>query len=108
MGVDFFALGQRIQRRRKSLGRTQENLAEAISVTTGYISQIERGITKINLETLSGIAEYLGCDIAAFLSDTATMSGSYLSGELEECAGRLSPQNRRTLIEIARVLEKTQ
>lgn len=108
MGVDFFALGQRIQKRRKSQKKTQENLAEAISVTTGYISQIERGITKINLETLSNIAEYLECDITEFLSDTITMSDNYLLEELEECTNKLSPQNRRTLIEIARILEKTQ
>ena len=53
MAVDFFTVGQRIQKRRKMLHKTQEQMAEALSVTVGYISQIERGVTKIRLDTLS-------------------------------------------------------
>ena len=46
MGIDFYAIGQRIQKKRKSQNRTQENLAEAISVTVEYVNQIERGSQK--------------------------------------------------------------
>ena len=108
MGIDYFALGQRIQKKRKSQNKTQENLSEAISVTVGYISQIERGITKINLETLSNIAEYLHCDIADFLSDTVKMSDNYLFEDFLEMLKKLSPYNRKILIEIAHTLEKNQ
>ena len=59
MAIDYVSLGKRIQARRKICNFTQENLAEKISVTVGYISQIERGITKVNLDTLSKIAESL-------------------------------------------------
>ena len=62
MAVDFFTVGQRIQKRRKMLHKTQEQMAEALSVTVGYISQIERGVTKISLDTLSEIAEYQDCN----------------------------------------------
>jgi transcriptional regulator with XRE-family HTH domain len=108
MSIDFYALGQRIQRKRKSQNKTQENLAEAISVTVGYVSQIERGITKINLETLSSIAEYLRCDITDFLSDTVKMSNNYLSEDFSDIIKKLNPSNRKILIEIAQVLEKSQ
>ena len=36
MSIDFYAIGQRIQKKRKSQNKTQESLAEAISVTVGY------------------------------------------------------------------------
>ncbi|MBQ3826264.1 MAG: helix-turn-helix transcriptional regulator [Spirochaetaceae bacterium] len=51
MSIDYRLIGQKIQTKRKTLHKTQENMAESISVTVGYISQIERGITKVNLET---------------------------------------------------------
>ena len=68
----------------KAQNKTQENLAESVSVTVGYISQIERGITKVNLEMLSNIAEVLGCDISEFLSDTVKLSNNYLFDEFNE------------------------
>ena len=96
MGIDFYALGQRIQRKRKAKNKTQEHLAEAISVT------------KINSETLSNIAEYLHCDIADFLSDTVKMSDNYLFEEFTDTLKKLSPHNRKILIEIAHTLENNQ
>ena len=95
-------------KKRKAQNKTQENLAESVSVTVGYISQIERGITKVNLEMLSNIAEVLGCNISEFLSDTVKLSNNYLFDEFNECIKKLSPENRKILIEIAKVLEKNQ
>lgn len=56
MSVDYAAIGQRIKGRRREQKRTQEWLAEQLQVSVGYISQIERGVTKVNLDTLSEIA----------------------------------------------------
>ncbi len=108
MSIDFYTLGQRIQKKRKSQNKTQENLAEAISVTVGYVSQIERGITKVNLETLSAIAEYLCCDISEFLSDTVKKTDNYLSEEFSSVLKNLNSNNRKILLEVAQVLEKNQ
>lgn len=99
MSINFHAIGQRIQKKRKSQNITQENLAEVLSVTVGYISQIERGITKINLETLSLIAEYLHCDITEFLSDTVKMSSNYLNEDFSSIIKNLSPYNRQCFTE---------
>lgn len=108
MSIDFYAIGQRIQKKRKSQNITQENLAEAISVTVGYISQIERGITKINLETLSQIAEHLNCEITDFLSNTVIDSDNYLADELSDLVKKLNSTNRKVLIEMAQILQKNQ
>ena len=84
MSVDYFTLGQRIQARRKSLKKTQEMLAEELSVTVGYISQIERGVTKVNLETLDEIAQLLGCTATDFLDGTTKTASTYLSEDLKK------------------------
>lgn len=59
MSVNYKLIGLRIQQCRKQQKKTQEMIAEYLNVTVGYISQLERGITKINLGTLDKIANYL-------------------------------------------------
>ena len=48
MNIDYKLIGERIKRMRKSNGITQEILAERLNVSIGYVSQVERGITKIS------------------------------------------------------------
>lgn len=108
MAVDFFTIGQRIQKRRKMLRKTQEQMAEALSVSVGYVSQLERGVTKISLDTLSEITEYLNCNFSELLDGTVVQSSSYLNDELKILKNNLSPANRKILSEIADILEKNQ
>ena len=55
MAVDFKLIGKRIQEKRKELKKTQEDLAEYLDVSVGYVSNMERGTTKISLTTLVNI-----------------------------------------------------
>ena len=48
--IDYCIIGKRIKKARKNLGLTQENLAEKISVSTNYLSKIDGGHEKPNLE----------------------------------------------------------
>lgn len=105
MAVDFFALGQRIQNKRKSLGKTQENMAEALQVSVGYISQVERGITKISLDTLSNICDFLDCSPAEVLEGTAPNNSRYMLNDLGEILKTLSHEKKKLLFEIAKVLQ---
>ena len=108
MAVDYISIGKRIQTKRKSQQKTQEALAEAISVTVGYVSQIERGITKVNLETMSNIAEVLGCDITDFLDGATKNSAHYLVQDLCETFNQLNANSKKTLLEISEILLKNQ
>ena len=56
MNVDYKLVGKRIQAARKQSGMTQETLAEKLDVSIGYVSQVERGVTKISLDLLAAIA----------------------------------------------------
>jgi len=100
MAIDFKLIGNRIKKRRRECGKTQEDLAADIYVSAGYISQIERGITKINLETLSEIADILNCDIADFISMSNLHSNDTLKNDFSILYNRLSIEERQMLYQL--------
>lgn len=54
--VNYAAIGQRVKKYRTKAHLTQSELAEALDVSTGYISQIECGHTQVSLNRLDSIA----------------------------------------------------
>jgi len=61
-------LGNAIRHRRKSLGKTLETVAQETELTTGFISQVERGISSPSLSSLMAIAASLQTSIEQLLS----------------------------------------
>ena len=49
-------LGQRLRARRKEIGKTLQQVATEASLTVGFISQIERGISTPSLASLYNVA----------------------------------------------------
>ena len=82
MNVDYKLIGERIKKTRKLNGITQDVLAEKLGVSIGYVSQVERGITKISLDLLGAISSILECDIASFITESVTNSSEYMESEL--------------------------
>lgn len=60
-------VGKRIQAVRKTLGLTQEGLAERAGVHAGYVSQIERGVRTPSAKILARLAEALRVPLSHFL-----------------------------------------
>lgn len=104
MKVDYSAIGGRIKARRKAQKKTQETLAESLSVSVGYISQIERGVTRVNLETLAEIAVELGCGLEALVTGVTGGQACYLDQELSERCGRMTGRQRQMLLEMADII----
>lgn len=98
MAIDYKFLGERIKSQRKAKGKTQENFAEYLNVSVGYVSQIERGITKVSLDRLMDISEYLDCNIAFLLNGRNSKDERYLATEFSELYQKLSISERRMLI----------
>lgn len=96
--VDYALIGARIKAKRKEKGITQEVLAEKLSVSVGYISQLERGTTKINLETLAKIAAVTNCEIADFVSGASAQSSLYAQAEFAACLQALDSKERTVLL----------
>lgn len=53
--MDYYAIGQRIRRVRKSKGWSQERLAELVGISVTHMSHIETGNTKLSLEVFNDI-----------------------------------------------------
>lgn len=61
-------LGKRIQRLRKSLGYTQEGLAELVKISRTHMGHVEQGIRSPSLETIERIAKVLKVKIKDLFS----------------------------------------
>lgn len=96
--IDYTLIGNRIKAKRKEKGITQENLAEKLSVSVGYISQLERGKTKISLDTLSKISDATDCDIADLIKDSSSESTVYAQEEFFTYLQKLNSNERAVLL----------
>lgn len=106
MKIDYIALGRRIQKARKQLGKSQSDMAEALSLSVGYISQIERGNTKVSLERLATIADFLCCDLTSLLVGLSPGVQNYLSIELQQFTDRFDERQLRMLLEMAAIISR--
>lgn len=106
MAVDYKLIGARVKSVRKQCGKTQERLAEELYVTVGYISQIERGITKVNLETLSEIAALLNCEVSYLVTGVQINNEQYLNSEIINKIEKLSPKEKQMVNEIVELILK--
>lgn len=55
---------------RKKLGMSAVELAAAIDVTPGFISQVENGKSGVSTDTAAKLARALGCTIDKLLGET--------------------------------------
>lgn len=101
MSVDYTAIGHRVKARRRELGRTQEWLAEQLQVSVGYVSQVERGVTRVNLDTLSEIAGYLECELGSLVTGISAGAPNYLDRELAEVLNQMNARQKSMLMEMA-------
>ena len=106
MNIDYKIIGERIKSERKIVGLTQELLAEKLGVTVGYVSQVERGITKISLDLLASISTILNCDIASLITESAIGSNNYISNDLIFKINELDFSKRKMLYDFIELLKR--
>ncbi len=106
MSIDYKLIGARIKTERKKLEITQEALAEKLNVSIGYISQVERGITKISLDLLGAISGALKCDIASLITESSPSNPNYLSCEITNEISKLSENKKKLAIEMIKLIDK--
>ena len=101
--VDYKAIGQRIKATRKQKRLTQENMAEYLDISVSYTSRLERGVEKINLETLVKIATLLEVPPSFLLDGVAKAENSdYLHNDLKEIIKTYSPSKTDLLLKISK------
>lgn len=95
--MDYISLGQRIKKERLVRGLTQEKLAEMVGVSTNFISQIERGKSKMSVQNFAALAEALGTSADSLLGNFGDVSGVRrpgLAGELLELLSKMTVSQR--------------
>lgn len=108
MSINYKLIGERIKIKRKEARLTQEQLAERLSVTVGYVSQIERGSTKPNLEMLSEICVILNCTLPYLTDGVITNKKDYLTEEINKKYAALNDKNKSLLMNIADLLQESE
>ena len=106
MNIDYKLIGQRIKEARQTKGFTQEQLAEKLDVSIGYVSQLERGVTKISLDTLAAVSTTLSTDITFFLSGSAIGGKNYMQNEFFDRFSKLAENDKRNILGFIDVILK--
>ena len=73
------SLGARLRARRKAIGKTMQQVADEASLTIGFISQIERGISTPSLASLYNVAKALDASVDMFVSQAPRRSHSVVT-----------------------------
>ena len=64
--MDNLDIGGKVQSRRKEQNITLKELSERTGLSTGFLSQFERGMTTIAIDSLQNIAKVLDMDMDSF------------------------------------------
>lgn len=59
--MDYKLIGRRVQRARKSMNLTQEQLSAMADISLSFLGHIERGARIMSIETLKKLAQVLKC-----------------------------------------------
>jgi transcriptional regulator with XRE-family HTH domain len=65
-------IGEKIKKRRKELGISQERLAEILGVTYQQVQRYENGTNRLNIENIQLVADILSVPVSYFFEDGKT------------------------------------
>jgi len=105
--IDYGLIGKRIQRARTTAGQTQEVLAERVRISTNYLSKVENGKEKPNLEMLAKISSAVDIPLTSLLADVVEGADTYLRGEMGALLKSCSVEQAKLIYEIAQCVVKS-
>lgn len=94
----FDRICQNIKHQRSLTGLTQEKYAEALGVSSQYISQIERGESTPSLKFLLTICDVFNYSIYALIPQTKTDSTDNLNAKMNAKFDSLSNAQKENII----------
>lgn len=94
-------LGRRIKRLRQAQEMTVQDLSKRSTVSAGYLSEIERGLSAVSVDKLMQIAEGLGIGVDSLLGETPEDAAGqvvvHIPAALSAAADQLNLTHRATL-----------
>ena len=107
MKTDYVLIGERIKFWRQQRSLTQEQLAEKVELTPGFISLIETGKKRASLETLLSICRALNITLNDLLVGNQINQTSDYNTEFSELTVKLNESEKRLVYEITKAVCKT-
>ena len=104
---DYSVIGRRIRNARIEQKLTQEELADKIDVSVAFMSRIERGNCKVNLNRLTQIAEILNVSPGYLLTGSNTASKDYLREDFRAVLDKCTPEQQRLIYAISELVSRT-
>lgn len=102
--VDYKVIGDRIKKKRLQQKMTQLRLSEELNVSPEYVSRIESGKAKINLEMLYKISYVLKVPPEFFIAGTSTKGRDYLSAEISDALKECTVEQTQVIEKIIKLI----
>lgn len=106
MSLDYNIIGKRIKNVRLEKNLKQEELADKLNVSVAFMSRVERGTSKINLNRLTQIAEILNVSPGYILTGSNIESKEYLKEEFRILLEKCTPEQQRLIYQISELVSK--
>ena len=110
MELDMQTIGSRIRERRKELNLTQQDIKAKSGISSGNISDIERGNRLPAASTLVQLAQVLECSVDYILTGFSSTQENFRTSTSEKSAvkllnlfSELSPEDQNELLMIAQI-----
>ena len=110
MQLNYYVLGQRIQKIRKNKRISQAVLSTMIDKSAGYISYLECGTKVMSLETFVGIANALEVSTDMLLNrqlSGVTETTKTTNAEAQEIFANCSPYETYVLLDVLKTTKNT-
>ena len=107
MKTDYVLIGERIKFWRQQRSLTQEQLAEKVELTPGFISLIETGKKRASLETLLSVCRALNITTNDLLVGNQIIKDTDYNTEFSELTVKFNESERRLVFEITKAVCKT-
>jgi len=105
MELNYYKIGQRIRKYRKSYHLSQEQLAEKVAISTTHMSHIETGSTKLSLFVLVKIAHALSVHTDSLLHDNPKITRTDLGDEILNLLDSCSTEDMYILLDTMKALK---
>ncbi|WP_160690094.1 helix-turn-helix transcriptional regulator [Clostridium sp. C2-6-12] len=102
--MDYIMLGKRIKEERLKLNLTQEQLAEAVNISTSYMGQIERGERNVTLDTLLRITYKLNVSVDYILNDYESLKSDAILNQFQQLLDGKSLANKQMALDVIRTM----
>ena len=107
MIFSYETIGRRIKEIRKKQGLTQLDLAERTDLSFTHISNVERGVKCISLETLINVANALNVTADVILSDCFTNHVAVSKMECTQLFDDCNVYESRIMLDVAKEVKQS-